>query len=163
MVASRTEIKQRMLALQALGEALVKLSPGQLEAIPLEGELKEAILAARTTKTRGGLRRQLQFVGKLMRNTDIEAIEQAYQDLLEGRKTSAENFHALELWRDRLVEQGPDLINEFVAKYPSAERQRLRQLINSARKEKELEKPPASSRKLFRYIREVDEEQRSDS
>ena len=151
-----------MLALQALGEAIVKLSPGQLEAIPLQGQLKEAIYAARNTKSHEGRRRQLQYVGKLMRSSDTDAIKKAYQELLDGRNESARSFHALEALRDQMIEQGPNSIEDFIEKNPLADRQHLRQLIMAARKEKELNKPPANSRKLFRYLREFDEQEQSD-
>ncbi len=154
---SKTEVKKRMLALQALGEAIVKLSPGQLATIPLDEKLKEAVDAARRIKSHEGRRRQMQYIGKLMRNSDTETIKNAYQELLDGRTEKTRGFHALEQLRDQMIEQGPNAVETVMEKYPQADRQRLRQLIMNSRKEKELDKPPASSRKLFRYIRELDE------
>ena len=152
---SKSELKREMHALQKLGEAIVKLSKGDLATIPLDPQLAEGINIARRIKSREGLRRQMQYIGKLMRTTDIEAIQQAMQVLEEGRKQSAEKFHQLEQWRDQLIEEGPNSLEQVIEKFPHADRQHLRQLIVQANKEKNQNKPPASSRKLFRYLREL--------
>ncbi len=148
-----------MLALQALGEALVKLSPGQLTTIPLDGKLGEAIETAQRIKSREGRRRQMQFIGKLMRDNDTTAIKKAYQELLDGRNENTKRFHALEQIRDQMIEQGPNAIGNYMENNPQADRRRLSQLIRAACKEKALNKPPSSGRKLFRYLREVDEQE----
>ncbi len=155
---SKTAVKKEMLALQELGEALVKLSEGELATIPIDDDmLAEAIATARRIKHREGLRRQMQYIGKLMRKSDTEHIEKAYQKLINGRKEQARKFHELEQWRDALIEKGANAIQEVIERYPNADRQHLRQLIAQANKEKANNKPPASSRKLFRYLRELEE------
>ena len=153
---SRSEMKRDMLELQRLGEAIVKLSPGQFATIPLDDEvLAEAIHTARRIKHREGLRRQMQFIGKLMRKIDTGNISIAFQKLQDGRKEEARKFHELELWRDHLIETGPSATEEVVTKYPKGDRQHIRQLIMQAAKEKNANKPPASARKLFRYLKEI--------
>ncbi len=153
---SKSEMKRDMLALQALGEAIVKLSKGQFETIPIEDPtLAEAIHTARRIKHREGLRRQMQYIGKLMRKTDTEAMAEAYQRLEDGRKQDTRKFHELEQWRDRLIENGPKAVEEVMAQYPQADRQHLRQLVMQANKEKKNKKAPAASRKLFQYMREL--------
>lgn len=154
---SKSELKREMLALQKLGEKIVKLSNGDLATIPLDHKLADAVQIARRIKSHEGLRRQMQYIGKLMRTTDIELIEQAIQKLEDGRKQIAEQFHQLENWRDELIELGPNSIELVIEKFPHADRQHLRQLIMQANKEKKLNKPPAASRKLFRYLRELEE------
>ena len=157
-VLSKTAIKKQMLALQALGESLVKLTDGELATIPIADEkLAEAIHTARRIKHREGLRRQMQYIGKLMRKTNIDDIQQAYQQLLDGRKEQTRRFHELEQWRDELIEKGVNAAEEVIDKFPHADRQHLRQLISRANKEKQLNKPPASARKLFRYLKELEE------
>lgn len=156
---SKSELKRDMLALQELGQAIVKLSQGQFDTIPIEDEtLAEAIHTARRIKHREGLRRQMQYIGKLMRKTDVSAIETAYQKLQEGRKDQARKFHQLEQLRDQLIEEGPKSIEAVLEKHPEADRQHLRQLIMQSNKEKKLNKPPASARKLFRYLKELAED-----
>jgi ribosome-associated protein len=155
---SKSDLKREMKALQELGEAIVKLSKGQLQTIPLEDEkLTEAIHTARRIKSREGLRRQLQYIGKLLRNIDIEPIQQAHQNLLEGRKQETQAFHKLEQLRDQLIENGPNQLGEIIEQYPNADRQHLRQLIMQANKEQKANKPPAAARKLFKYMRELAE------
>ena len=154
---SKSDLKREMHALQQLGEKIVKLPSGQFATIPLEGALEEAITTARRIKSREGLRRQMQFIGKLLRTTDISAIEAAFQELENGRIQAAQHFHELEQWRDTLIEQGPKSIESVIEKYPQADRQHLRQLVLQAGKEKKANKPPAASRKIFKYLRELDQ------
>lgn len=154
---SKSERKREMQALQELGEAIVKLSDGEFASIPLEGTLAEAIGVARRITSHEGLRRQMQFIGKLMRESDITAIEAAYQELQNGRQLLNQRFHLLEQLRDRLIEQGPNAIDAVTVDYPEADRQHLRQLITAAMKEREQQKPPAAARKLFKYLRELAE------
>jgi len=156
---SKTEIKREMTELQQLGEAIVKLSKGQFQTIPLEDErLAEAIHTARRIKSREGLRRQLQYIGKILRAIDVEPIRQAHQKLLDGRKEKTRAFHELEQLRDRLIAGGPNQLDEVFEKYPTADRQHLRHLIMQANKEQKANKPPAASRKLFKYLRELSED-----
>jgi ribosome-associated protein len=158
ILVSKSQMKRDMLALQALGEAIVKLSDGQFATIPLEDKtLAEAIHTARRIKHREGLRRQMQYIGKLMRKVDTGNIASAYQKLLNGRKEEAHKFHQLEQWRDSLIEGGPRATEQVMTKFPNADRQHLRQLISQAGKEKKLNKAPANARKLFRYLRELTE------
>ena len=153
---SKSELKRDMQALQELGKNIVGLSDGQLATIPLENEtLAEAIHTARRIKSREGLRRQMQYIGKLMRKTDTEAIAAAYQKLLDGRKEQARQFHQLEQQRDQLIAEGPQAVEAVMTAFPEANRQQLRQLVMQAQKEKSQNKAPAAARKLFRYLKEL--------
>jgi ribosome-associated protein len=152
---SKSARKREMLALQELGEALVNLSDGELATIPLEPELAEAIQTARRIKSHEGLRRQMQYIGKVMRRIDTEPIATAYTDLQHGRQERNQQFHKLEQLRDVLIERGVDAMSEVLEQFPDADRQHLRQLIVAAAKEKAANQPPAAARKLFRYLREL--------
>lgn len=154
---SKSERKREMQALQEIGEAIVKLSDGEFATIPLEGELLTAITLARRLKSGEGLRRQMQYVGKLMRHADTAAIQLAMQDLQNGRALHNQRFHQLEQLRDVLLADGVSAMEKVLEHYPQADRQHLRQLILIAVKEREQEKPPAAARKLFRYLRELAE------
>ncbi len=159
---SKSEMKRDMDALQKLGESIVKLSAGQLATIPLEGKLQEAIDTARRIKHREGLRRQMQYIGKLMRSEDTEAIEAAMLQLTEGARRKTHQLKAMENWRDELIEKGNAALTEVLEKFPQADRQHLRQLISLAQKKKKLDKPPSASRILFRYLRELEDSQHSE-
>ncbi|WP_019529745.1 ribosome biogenesis factor YjgA [Dasania marina] len=155
---SKSQLKREMHALQQLGSKIVKLSIGQYATIPLEGILKEAIDTARRIKSREGLRRQMQFIGKLLREMDTAPIEQAFSELESGRVNAAIRFQELEQWRDRLVQEGPNSVEGVLEQYPQADRQHLRQLVLQAGKEQKTNKPPAAARKIFKYLRELDKQ-----
>jgi ribosome-associated protein len=152
---SKSARKREMLALQELGKSLVNLSDGELATIPLEPELAEAIQTARRIKSHEGLRRQMQYIGKVMRRIDTEPIAAAYADLQHGNQERNQHFHQLEQLRDALVERGVDAMGDVLERFPDADRQHLRQLILAAAKEKVANQPPAAARKLFRYLREL--------
>jgi ribosome-associated protein len=158
---SRSEVKRQAQAQQDLGEAIVGLSDGELATLPLSGDLADAIAQARRLKlrekSREGLRRQLQYIGKLMRKADTEALQAAFDELQRGRQRRNRDFHQLEALRDRLLVEGVDAMTAVLELYPGADRQHLRQLISAAQKEQAAQKPPAAARKLFRYLRELAE------
>lgn len=152
---SKSQLKRESHALQALGEELVELPAAKLEKIPLPEELAEAVALARRIKARGGRKRQLQYIGKLMRKIDEEPIRQA-MDQIKGESTrETARLHKLEQWRDRLLEEGDSALAELLGEYPDADRQHLRQLMRNAQREKKQNKPPKSARELFRYLREL--------
>jgi ribosome-associated protein len=154
---SKSQLKREADALQKIGEQLINMSAHELEDIPLPDNLVSAIEDARQMK-KGALKRQRQFIGKLMRDLDPAPII----DALEARKAKAleqnRNFHRLEAWRDRLLDEGDAALNEFLDDYPAADRQKLRQLTRQATKEAEQGKPPKNARNLFRYLREISEQ-----
>ncbi|MHC1730349.1 MAG: ribosome biogenesis factor YjgA [Syntrophobacteraceae bacterium] len=152
---SKSQMKREQTALQALGEQLVELAPDQIQKIDMPQDLREAILFARKMKRGEARRRQLQYVGVLMREADPEPIEKALEVIGSGRRQDAAQFHELEQWRDELVKGNEALLEEIVGRFPDADRQRLRQLASNARKEAEGEKPPKSSRALFRLLQSL--------
>ncbi len=156
---SKSELKRQMQELQRVGEQLLALSDGDLARIPLPEELAEALATAKRIKSREGLRRQMQYIGKVMRRIDAEPILEALAERERGQQELARRFHELENWRDRLIAEGQGAVNELKAEFPAADRQKLRQLVRNAQKEKQANQPPASSRKLFRYLRELLQEQ----
>ena len=160
---SKTAQKKAMLALQRLGEELVALSPRELAAVPMPPELADAVQEARRIKSREGKRRQLQYIGRVMRGIDPTAIEQALDDLKQGQRALAQRFHQLEQLRDELLAAGPEGTDRAMERYPTADRQHLRQLLRQAQREQAQDKPPAAARKLFRYLRELEEGSRLDS
>ncbi len=152
---SKSQRKREMHQLQALGERLVKLNPELLSEISLGTELLEALVEMGRIKGREARRRQLQYIGRLMRHEDGDAIAAALERLKAGGIEQTRRLHQLERWRDRLIEQDGDALGELLAAHPGTDRQQVRQLVRNARKERELNKPPAASRKLFRYLRSL--------
>ncbi|WP_319409811.1 ribosome biogenesis factor YjgA [uncultured Desulfosarcina sp.] len=150
---SRTRLKKEAVALQKMGERLVLLSDDQLDRMELLPALVDAIQTVRTIKSHGARRRQMQYIGTLMRSVDAEPIEQALLEIEQGAYRQAKAFQRIEAWRDQLVDGDDDVIHEILGTFPDADRQRLGQLVRSARKEKEKNAPPKSTRNLFRYLK----------
>lgn len=156
---SRSQLKREMLALQKMGERLVGLSPVLIEKMDLPPAIKEAVIQAQGIKKHGARRRQLQYIGTLMRKIDPEPIQDALDRLDRGQQKEAWAFKQTEDLRDRLIGGDDGLIEELVHRFADADRQHLRRLVLTARQEKEKGRPPKSSRALFRYLRSLFESQ----
>jgi len=147
-----------MLALQKLGAQLVELNEQQLASMQLPEALLEAVLEARRLTRREAKRRQLQFIGRLMREIDAEPIRDRLEEWRgQGREHTAQ-LHTLERWRDELLAGDPAL-ERFLRAYPGADSQKLRTLIRNARREQSAALPPKSYRELFRVLREMTAEE----
>ena len=141
--------------LQALGAALVELPEPQLRAMGLGDKLLDAVLEAQRIKSHEAKRRQLQYVGRLMRAVDAAPIREALA-AAEGHSAQATARHRrLEAWRERLL--GDDAaLTVFAAEHPGADVQVLRTLIRNARKEASSGKPPHAYRELFRLLKDIE-------
>ena len=151
---SKSQVKRELKALQELGRELVALPAAGLERIPLNDSVRDAVNEARQLK-REALRRQLQRVGKLLRDDDEPAIRQALEQVYRPHREEVRALHQVEQWRDQLLEGDDALLEEIVQRYAGAERQHLRQLVRNATREREREQPPKSARQLFRYLSEL--------
>ena len=156
---SKSRLKREADAAQTLGKNLVELPAARFAAVIVKLELpdalREALIACRAISARGGRRRQLQYIGKLMRGIDMEPVRRAL-DALEGKdraQTAAQ--HRLEQWRERLIAEGDAALAELLDEYPSADSQQLRQLTIKARKERDAGQPPVAARALFKALREL--------
>ena len=156
---SKTARKREAERLQLVGRKLTEMKPDVLATIQLSAELHEAIATHQRISSREGGRRQLQFIGKLMRKIDTEALEKQIADL-EGRSNDARTFfHQLEQWRDRLVEQ-PDTMKGFIDQYPQVDRQQFRQVVVKAAGSKPNNVEPANEahkralKLLFKFLRD---------
>jgi ribosome-associated protein len=149
---SKTKRKQEMHELQALGVALVALSESQLHGMSLEDRLLQAILEAKRITSHEGRRRQMQYIGRLMRDADAEPIRSKLA-AVEGHSAQGVAHHRrLEAWRERLMEDD-EALTEFATAYPGADLQELRALLRNARKEAKEGKPPRAYRELFRFLK----------
>jgi len=153
-LTSKTRRKKDMLALQALGAQLVELNAQQIESMQLPEALREAVLEAKRLSKREARRRQLQFIGRLMRDIDAGPIRERLDEWLgQGREHTAQ-LHTLERWRDELLAGDPAL-ERFLRAYPGADSQKLRTLIRNARREHSADLTPRSYRELFRILRDI--------
>jgi ribosome-associated protein len=149
---SKTQRKRQMLELQALGEALTALTEEQLAELVLPERLMDAVLQAKRINKFGALRRQMQYIGRLMREVDAEAIAARLDAWKGASREATAHLHLLERWRTRLMEDEAAL-SEFAAAYPACDTQKLHTLIRNARRECEASQAPRSFRALFQELR----------
>jgi ribosome-associated protein len=150
---SKSELKRRSSDLQALGEALIELSDSELDALPLPEQLRDAVLLARRITAHGGLYRQKQYIGKLMRKIDAEPIREALEAKRARERVEALRFRRIEQWRDRLLREGEPAIEHLQAEAPSVNAPAIAALIAQARKEREQSAAPRAARELFQVLR----------
>ncbi len=150
-VKSKSQIKRELHLLHDLGKQLVALPPSRLRSLELTEQLQAAIMDARRFK-RGALKRQLQYIAALMREVDAAAVQQALDGFQRPQQQEIEALHEVEAWRDALLAGDEALLDELVRRFQHADRQHLRQLVRNANRERQLNKPPKSSRALFREL-----------
>jgi len=152
---SRSALKRKMTALQKIGETLVDMSQSQLDKIQLPDALIQAITLARNLKSWGGKRRQLQFIGKLMRTIELEPIQAAIKNAKLTNMQVTAQFHQAEEWRERLINEGDDAVQAFVSLYADTDRQKLRQLTRQAQHNRKSGKNTGAEKMLFNYLRDI--------
>lgn len=150
---SKSARKREMAALQKLGETLLELPASQFSQVTMSDPLRAAIELAKTLKQREARRRQLQYIGKLMRAEDHQQIAATLVGFEDTNRLFRQHFQRLEKIRDALICTGDVAFEQLIDTHPELDRQHLRQLIRQARKEAEQDKPPTTSRKLFKYLR----------
>lgn len=158
-LTSKSQRRRDALELKALASRLIKLTPARLGRVPLQDDVREAILDAREIRSNVARKRQLQYVAKLLRRTDPEAIFLAFEQFEGEARQLTGRQHRSEAWRDYLLERGDDAVGQLVGLRSNVDTQALRQLVRNAKKEKALGKPPASARSLFRALRDMDEQE----
>lgn len=151
---SKSQLKRNAQSLKDFGEELVQLNRNQLSKIPLNEELSSAILLAQKLKMEGR-RRQLQLIGKLLRQQDVQPIKQAFDILKNKHDQQTIYLHQSENWCDKLINDEENATAKFIELYPHAERQKLRTLIRVAKKEQTENRPMKFHRQLYQYLKEV--------
>lgn len=150
---SKSQKKRDADFLQQTAVKFIDLSMAKIDSLPLTDNLRKAIVDAKSIKSHGAKRRQAQLIGKLMRAADYEAILAAYEQILDEESAVTASFHEVELWRDRLINEGKDALTEFIDAYQPEELQLLRQLIKKAVDDQLKEKNTGAAKALFRYLR----------
>lgn len=152
---SKTSLKKQSTDLQKLGRTLSQLSPRELDSLQLDPELRSAVDHARRISRGSALKRQIKFIGGLLRVMDAHPVRESLAALKMQSNREIRHHHRLENWRERLLEDGDSAIGDLVDEAPTVDRQRLRQLVRKARKEGAQDKDPHATRALYRYLREV--------
>ena len=153
-LTSKTRKKKDMLALQDLGVQLVELNEQQLASMQLPEELLDAVMEARRLSKHEARRRQMQYIGRLMRDLDAAPIRERLEQWKGQGRAHTAQLHAIERWREELLAGDPALAR-FLDQHPDADSQKLRTLIRNARREQSADLPPKSYRELFRILRET--------
>ena len=151
---SKTQRKRQMHARQVLGEKLVELNAGQLAQLALPEALHDSIVAARRMNGHEARRRQLQFIGKLMRSADCDAIGQAYDALMGASRASVALMHRCERLREALLDEEAAL-DRFVRDHPGADAPYLRAKVRAARQERAAQRSGRHARELYRWLHAV--------
>ena len=155
---SKTRRKRQMLELQDVGAELVKLSPEQLAHLDLPENLREAVIACKGFTKHEAIRRQMQYIGRIMRDLDrdldVGPIAEKLAVLHAPSRRQKALLHVAERWRTELIDD-PASMARFVQEFPDADTQRLRELIDLAREEKRAALPPKRFRELFHVLNAV--------
>ena len=155
VLPSRNELKQQMHDLQELGEAVASLPVDRLDKLKIDERLRDAIDELRRTKSFEGKRRQVQYIGKLMKFEDPEPLREAVASYRVGSAKDTLTMHQAEYWRDQLL-AGDEALAAWVTEYPATDVQQLRSLVRAARKEKlePGERHGRAYRDLFMLVKE---------
>ena len=155
---SRTQQRIEALEIRNLAEKLVALPAAQLARLPIPEELMPHIVETQRITSHIAHKRQLQFLAKQMRREEdevLEAIRDAMDEGGEAARRETALLHQAEQWRDRLLADGDDALAALLEEFPTADRQKLRQLVRNATDERAKNKPPRAFRELFREVREL--------
>ncbi|HXZ47453.1 MAG TPA: ribosome biogenesis factor YjgA [Usitatibacter sp.] len=151
---SKTRRKKQMTELQQLGAGLVALSAEQLARVDMPEALRDAVADARRFTRHEARRRQLQYIGRLMREIDAGPIAEQLAALKAPSKRQTAFFHVAERWRQELLDD-PGTVARFVKEFPEADPHRIRSLAEGAREEKRAARPPRQFRELFHVLASI--------
>jgi len=151
---SKSELKREVEALQKLGQEIAALSDSKFEKLDLPTQLREAISEFRRLKKHEAKRRQMQFIGKIMRGVDAQAIELQMKVFRHEKRFANQYFHKLENLRDQLLNGEESAIQSVLELAEGLDRQQLRTYVRNAKKEAANNKPPKHARQLFQYLKE---------
>jgi ribosome-associated protein len=153
---SKTEIKREMHRLQDFAQSLVEMSKHQRSLLPLSEDLKDAMIVADKIRNKHeALRRHIRHIAKILLETDLDPIHQAIDVMANKHQQATAKFVRLENLRDELIEQGNEAIEALLAEFELMDRQKLKQLVRHAAKEKKSEKLGKHYRNLFDYLKET--------
>jgi len=150
---SKSELKRQSQKLQDLGEVLVDLPQSELDALPLPEQLRDAVELARRITAHGGLYRQKQYIGKLMRSIDAEPIRAAIEARNVQQRAATLKLKRIEMLRAQLLQASGHELEALLAPYPGMDRKAVLRLVAEARRERDRGQPPRASRELFGILR----------
>lgn len=150
---NKTRIKKDIAALFALGEEISELSLANINSFELPENIYKAIVEVGSMPHKGARKRQLKYIAGQLHKIDVDPILEQMARLKNQSAHAVREHHQVERWRDRLIAEGDDALVDLLDDQPLADRQQLRQLVRNAQKELQQDKPPKSSRLLYRYLK----------
>ena len=155
-LVSRGQLKREMQALQALGARLMKLKPKLWQQFDFSQPILDALDESLRIKSHNALRRHSRRLAKLMSAEGEERVTHFISRLDEKELQDNQHFQRLEHWRDRLLNEGDEALENLLDSCPNVDRQHIRQLIRSGKKERELQQSLTAQKKLFKYLKDLD-------
>ncbi len=152
---NKTKIKQEMATLFTLAEELSALSTTQIKSLDLPEIIDKAVIEASKMSHTGARKRLLKYIAGQLHKIDVDPMLEKLARIKNTSAHAVREHHMAEHWRDKLIAEGNEALTEFLYEYDNADRQQLRQLMRNAQKEAELAKPPKSSRLLYRYLKDL--------
>lgn len=152
---NKTQIKKEIAALFALGETMSKLSPAQLTSLGLPENIHQAVSEVSTMPQTGARKRSLKYIAGQLHKIDVGPFKEKLARIQNQSAHAVREHHIVEHWRDRLIHEGNDALTELFDEQPTADLQRIRQLLRSIKKETDNNSQPKSSRLLYRYLKSL--------
>lgn len=155
---SKSMLKRESHDLQVLGKQLLEMPDSRLDDLPMPERLRDALDDYKKTKSFEGKRRQLQYIGKVMRLIDAEPLREAVAEFQMGHARNALELHQAERWRVELLSEDKDVVTRWAAEFPGTDLQQLRALVRNARKDAAAapeNRNGRAYRELFQYIKQV--------
>ena len=152
---NKTQLKKDMAVLFALGDEISELSETQILSLELPDNLHKAVVQVSGMPHKGARKRLLKYIAGQFHKIDVTPIQDKLARMKNKSAHAVREHHIVERWRDRLIAEGNAALTELLDEQPHADRQLLRQLLRNAQKEAEADKPPRSSRLLYRYLKEI--------
>jgi ribosome-associated protein len=154
---NKTVLKKEFQALQVLANQMIALPESKLRQFPLSENTFDSLQQSVKIKSKNALRRHIRYLAKLLAKEDTVEIYAYFDKVAEQQTRNSHFFHQLERWRDRLMAQDANVLDEIIQQYPQLDRQYLHSLVRQANKEQQRQQAPKSSRKIFKYLREISE------
>ncbi len=152
---NKTQIKREIAEIAEVAEEMTTLSKSQLDDLNLPEQIHKAIQEAAGMPHKAARKRLLKYIVGNLRKIDMEPINEQLAKIKNKSAHAVREHHQVERWRDRLIAEDNAALTELLSKYPHADSQQLRQLIRNAKKELAAEKPPKSSRLIYRYLKDL--------
>jgi len=143
---SKSQEKRDCDALKKLGDELVTLKQEEIDAMNLPESLVDALLTAKKIQSGSGIKRQRQYIGKIMRQIDSDEIKKHLDHIKHKHDTNTAQFRKIEQWRDRLLVDDKTALSEIIEAHADIDRQPINHLIRQAKRELQRDKPPPSHR-----------------